>query len=60
MAKPTRIKIKLVSTAGTGFIYVHSKNPRTSTEKMRVRKYDPVVRKHVEFREEKMDSGKKK
>ncbi len=54
MAKPTTLKIKLVSTAGTGFYYVTKKNPRTQTEKLSLRKYDPVVRKHVEFKEYKI------
>ncbi|MDA5193114.1 50S ribosomal protein L33 [Govanella unica] len=54
MAKPTSIKIKLVSTADTGFFYVAKKNPRTKTEKLSFRKYDPVVRKHVEFKEAKI------
>lgn len=54
MAKPTTLKIKLVSTADTGYFYVTKKNPRTFTEKMVKRKYDPVVRKHVEFKEAKI------
>ena len=54
MAKPTTILIKLVSTAETGFYYVTRKNPRTSTEKMEARKYDPVVRRHVIFKEGKI------
>tara|TARA_R110002072_G_scaffold143332_1_gene289379 strand:- start:331 stop:498 length:168 start_codon:yes stop_codon:yes gene_type:complete len=54
MAKPTTLKIRLVSTADTGFFYVTKKNPRTMTEKMVVRKYDPVVRKHVDFKEAKI------
>jgi large subunit ribosomal protein L33 len=54
MAKPTTVKIRLVSTADTGFFYVTKKNPRTQTEKMVARKYDPVVRKHVEFKEAKI------
>ena len=54
MAKPTSMKIKLVSTAGTGYYYVTKKNPRTQTEKISMRKYDPVVRKHVEFKEGKI------
>ena len=54
MAKPAQIKIRLNSTADTGFFYVTKKNARTMTEKMVVRKYDPVVRKHVEFREAKI------
>ncbi len=54
MAKPTTIKIRLESTADTGYFYVTKKNPRTMTEKMKVKKYDPVVRKHVEFKEGKI------
>jgi large subunit ribosomal protein L33 len=54
MAKPTTVKIKLVSSADTGFFYVTKKNPRTQTEKLSFRKYDPVVRKHVEFKETKI------
>jgi large subunit ribosomal protein L33 len=54
MAKPTTVKIRLVSTADTGFFYVTKKNPRTQTEKFTFRKYDPVVRKHVEFKEAKI------
>ncbi len=54
MAKPTTVKIRLVSTADTGYFYVTKKNTRTMTEKMTVRKYDPVVRKHVDFKESKI------
>ena len=54
MAKPTTIQIRLVSSAGTGFYYVTKKNPRTQTEKLEFRKYDPVVRKHVAFKEAKI------
>lgn len=54
MAKSVTQWIKLVSTADTGYFYVKKKNPRNQTEKMSLRKYDPVVRKHVEFRESKM------
>ncbi len=54
MAKPSSIKIKLVSTADTGYFYVTKKNPRTLTEKMVMKKYDPVARKHVEFKEAKI------
>jgi large subunit ribosomal protein L33 len=54
MAKPTTVKIKLVSSADTGFFYVTKKNPRTKTEKLSFNKYDPVVRKHVEFKEAKI------
>jgi large subunit ribosomal protein L33 len=54
MAKPATIKIRLNSTADTGFFYVTKKNPRNITEKMVFRKYDPVARKHVEFKEAKI------
>ncbi|MCT4655371.1 MAG: 50S ribosomal protein L33 [Cohaesibacter sp.] len=54
MAKATTIKIRLVSTADTGYFYVTKKNSRTMTEKMTKRKYDPVVKKHVEFKEAKI------
>ncbi|MCG8543727.1 MAG: 50S ribosomal protein L33 [Alphaproteobacteria bacterium] len=51
MAKANTILVKLVSTADTGFYYVTKKNPRTQTEKLEFRKYDPVARKHVLFKE---------
>ncbi len=51
MAKPSTILIKMVSSADTGYYYVTKKNPRTQTEKMEMKKYDPVVRKHVVFKE---------
>ena len=54
MAKPTSILIKMISSADTGFFYVTKKNPRNQTEKMSFRKYDPVARKHVEFKEAKI------
>jgi large subunit ribosomal protein L33 len=54
MAKATTIKIKLLSEADTGFFYVTKKNSRTMTEKMTKRKYDPVARKHVQFKETKI------
>lgn len=54
MAKPTTVKIKLVSTADTGYFYVTKKNTRNLTEKLTLKKYDPIARKHVEFRETKM------
>ena len=49
-----RDKIKLVSSAGTGHYYTTTKNKRTMTEKMVVKKYDPVARKHVEYKEGKI------
>lgn len=54
MAKPTSTLIKLESTAGTGYYYVAKKNARTQTEKLEFRKYDPVARKHVIFKETKI------
>jgi large subunit ribosomal protein L33 len=54
MAKAATIKIKLVSSADTGFFYVTKKNSRTKTDKLSMKKYDPVARKHVEFREAKI------
>jgi large subunit ribosomal protein L33 len=54
MAKPTTVMIKLVSTAGTGTFYTTKKNSRKTTEKLSLRKYDPKIRKHVEFKEAKI------
>jgi large subunit ribosomal protein L33 len=54
MAKPASIKIRLNSSADTGFFYVTKKNARTKTDKLVMKKYDPVVRKHVEFKEGKI------
>ena len=54
MAKSSTVLIKLVSSADTGFYYVTKKNPRTSTEKLELKKYDPVARKHVLFKEAKI------
>ena len=49
-----REKIKLVSSAGTGHFYTTTKNKRTMAEKMEIKKYDPVVRKHVSYKEVKI------
>jgi large subunit ribosomal protein L33 len=54
MAKSNTIQIKLVSTADTGYYYVTKKNPRAKTEKLELKKYDPVARKHVVFKEGKI------
>lgn len=54
MAKSNRDKIKLVSSAGTGHYYTTTKNKRTMPEKMEVKKYDPVVRQHVTYKEGKI------
>jgi large subunit ribosomal protein L33 len=49
-----RDKIKLVSSAGTGHYYTTTKNKRLHPEKMELLKYDPVVRKHVAYKESKI------
>jgi large subunit ribosomal protein L33 len=54
MAKAATVKIKLVSSADTGYYYVTKKNSRTKTDKLSMKKYDPVARKHVEFKEAKI------
>ena len=45
------IKVKMESTAGTGYYVTTTKNPRNHPEKMELKKYDPVIRKHVIFKE---------
>ena len=50
--KDVRPIIKLKSTDGTGFTYVTRKNRRNNPDRLVMKKYDPVVRKHVDFREE--------
>jgi len=55
MAKSkNNILVKLVSTAETGYFYLRKKNPRQLTEKIELKKYDPVIRKHVVFKETKL------
>ncbi len=54
MAKSNTIQVKMVSTADTGYFYVKFKNPKLKTEKLELRKYDPKVRKHVIFKEQKI------
>jgi len=54
MAKPTTIKIRLNSAADTGYFYVTKKNSRSMSEKFSLKKYDPKLRKHVEFKEGKI------
>ena len=49
-----RDKIKLLSTAGTGHFYTTDKNKRTTPDKIEIKKYDPVVRKHVIYKEAKI------
>ncbi len=54
MAGSAREKIRLVSSAGTGHFYTTTKNKRNMPEKMEIRKFDPVVRKHVPYKEGKI------
>ncbi len=54
MAKKNVILVKLVSTADTGYFLVKKRNPKKFTTKLAFKKYDPVVRKHVEFKEQKI------
>jgi large subunit ribosomal protein L33 len=54
MAKSNVVQIKLISTADTGYFYVTKKNARAQTTKLELNKYDPVVRKHVKFKEAKI------
>ena len=54
MAKPANVLVRMVSTENTGYFYVKKKNARTATEKLEMRKYDPIARKHVLFKEQKM------
>lgn len=49
-----RDKIRLNSSAGTGHFYTTTKNKRTKPEKMEIKKFDPVVRKHVIYKEGKI------
>jgi large subunit ribosomal protein L33 len=49
-----RDKIRLVSSAGTGHFYTTDKNKKTTPDKMEIKKYDPVVRKHGAYKEAKI------
>ncbi len=54
MANSAREKIRLESSAGTGHFYTTTKNKRNTPDKMAIKKYDPVVRKHVIYKEAKI------
>jgi large subunit ribosomal protein L33 len=54
MAKKEREKIKLLSTADTGFFYTTTKNKKNTPDKLEFKKYDPIARKHVTFKETKI------
>ena len=49
-----RDKIKLVSSAGTGHYYTTDKNKRNMPDKFEIKNYDPVIRKHVIYKEAKI------
>ena len=54
MAKSAKVKIKLVSSAKTGVFYVTTKNPRQKPDKLELKKYDRVAKRHVLFKEAKI------
>ncbi len=54
MAKSARDKIRLVSSEGTGHFYTTDKNKKNMPKKMEIKKYDPVARKHVMYKEAKI------
>ncbi|WP_343190359.1 50S ribosomal protein L33 [Buchnera aphidicola (Mollitrichosiphum nigrofasciatum)] len=54
MAKKTRVKIKLVSSKKTGHYYTTTKNKQNTPEKIKIKKYDPKIRKHVIYTEQKI------
>lgn len=56
--KLARLVVKLVSDAGTGFFYTTTKNQKNTPDKLVLSKYDPVVRQHVLFTEQKIKRGK--
>ena len=52
--KGATLLVKLVSSEGTGYFYVKKRDPKKLVQKLSLRKYDPVARKHVLFKEEKL------
>lgn len=54
MAKKNREKIKMISSAGTGHYYTTTKNKRNTPDKLKLKKYDPIIRKHVLYNEGKI------
>lgn len=52
-----RDNIKLVSSGGSGFCYYTTKNKKTKTDKLQIKKFDPILRKHVIFTEGKISKG---
>ena len=60
MAKATKETFFLVSSEGTGAFYVNRKNKKKGENKLKVKKYDPIARKHVLFEDKKLSKLKKK
>ena len=56
--KGVATKVRMESTAGTGFRY-YKKKGKNATEKLKLRKYDPIAKKHVVFEEKKLPPSKK-
>jgi large subunit ribosomal protein L33 len=54
MAKKNREKIKLVSSSDTGHFYTTTKNKKTTLEKLKLKKYDPIIRQRVLYTEKKI------
>jgi len=54
MAKNSRIKIKLISTSGSKHYYTTTKNKKTSSKKIELKKYDPTIQKHILYKEAKI------
>ncbi|CAD6509599.1 50S ribosomal protein L33 [Candidatus Profftia tarda] len=54
MGKSIREKIKLISSAGTGHFYTTTKNKRSQPEKIEIKKFDPVIRQHLIYKEAKI------
>ncbi|QTM69381.1 50S ribosomal protein L33 [Buchnera aphidicola (Hormaphis cornu)] len=54
MAKNTREKIKLISSGNSKYFYTTTKNKRNKPEKLKLKKYDPILRKHLVFKESKI------
>jgi len=62
MAKAAKETFFLVSAEGTGYFYTNRKNKKKGKgeSKLKVRKYDPIARKHVVFEDKKLSKLKKK
>ncbi|XBC39310.1 MAG: 50S ribosomal protein L33 [Buchnera aphidicola (Nurudea shiraii)] len=54
MSKSSRNKIKLTSSSGSKHYYTTTKNKKTVTKKLKLKKYDPIIKKHVWYQEEKI------